>query len=75
MPNAGKEVEGYMIVGNQLMKLPIGSNLDKLTGRFSWIPGPGFIGTYGVVFVETGREGEKNRKNIMISILPKFSGE
>jgi len=72
---AGNEVEGYMIVGNRLMKLPIGSTLNKITGRFSWIPGPGFIGTYRLVFIETGREGEKNRKNIMISILPKFSGE
>jgi len=72
---AGNEVEGYMIVGNRLMKLPIGSTLDKITGRFSWIPGPGFIGTYRLVFIESGREGEKNRKNIMISILPKFSRE
>jgi len=72
---AGNEVEGYMIVGNRLMELPIGSTLDKITGRFSWIPGPGFIGTYRIVFIETGREGEKNRKNIMVSILPKFSGE
>ncbi|MCX6580187.1 MAG: Ig-like domain-containing protein [Candidatus Aminicenantes bacterium] len=71
----GNEVEGYMIIGNRSMKLPIGSTLDKLTGKFSWIPGPGFIGTYRMAFIETDREGEKNRKNIMVSILPKFSGE
>jgi hypothetical protein len=72
---AGIEVEGYMIGCNRLMNLPVGSTLEKMTGRFSWIPGPGFIGTYSLVFIETNQYGEKRRKNIVVTIIPKFSGK
>ena len=69
----GIDIEGYMSVGNQLLNLPVGSTLEKMTGRFSWIPGPGFLGTYSLVFVETNQYGEKSRKNILVTIVPKFS--
>jgi len=72
---AGIEVEGYMMVGNRLMSLPVGSTLEKMGGRFSWIPGPGFLGTYRLIFIETNQYGEKNRKNILVTIVPKFSRE
>jgi hypothetical protein len=72
---AGIEVEGYMIFGNRLMSLPVGSTLEKKKGRFHWIPGPGFVGTYSLVFIETNKYGEKSRKNILVTIEPKFSRE
>lgn len=72
---AGMEVEGYLAVGTRLMNLPVGSTLEKMTGRFSWIPGPGFVGTYRLVFIETGQDGETSRKNILVTIAPKFTGE
>jgi hypothetical protein len=44
--------EGYLIVGDELRPLPIGSTLDARTGIFSWLPGPGFLGDYRLVFVD-----------------------
>ncbi|UCH93157.1 MAG: hypothetical protein JSV88_23125, partial [Candidatus Aminicenantes bacterium] len=72
---AGIEVEGYMMVGNRLMSLPVGSTFEKMGGRFSWIPGPGFLGTYRLIFIETNQYGKKTRKNIRVTIVPKFSSE
>jgi hypothetical protein len=71
----GIEVEGYMMVGKRLMSLPVGSTLEKMKGRFCWIPGPGFVGTYSLVFIETNKYGEKSRKHILVTIYPKFSRE
>ncbi len=44
--------EGYLIVGDELRRLPIGSTFDSAAGIFSWLPGPGFLGDYQLVFVE-----------------------
>ncbi len=71
----GIEVEGYMLVGNRLRSLPIGSTLEKMGGRFRWIPGPGFVGTYSLVFIETNQYGKKSRKNFLVTIEPIFSRE
>jgi hypothetical protein len=64
-------VEGYLIVGDQLRELPIGSTLDKENGIFYWQPGPGFVGEYRLVFLEKENEGQLTRKNIIVNIKPK----
>jgi hypothetical protein len=64
------EYVGYLIVGNQLRPLPIGSFLDSMRGVFSWQLGPGFIGEYNFVFMSQDRSGIKNKKNIRVRILP-----
>ena len=64
-----------MMVDNRLMRLPVGSTLEKMKGRFRWIPGPGFVGTYSLVFIETNKYGEKSKKHILVTIDPKFSRE
>ncbi len=69
---AGNQVEGYLVVGQRLKRLPIGSTLDSRAGTFSWIPGPGFVGTYRLVFVETDKKGDQSRKEIRFTIIPKF---
>ncbi len=63
---------GYHVVGSQLKPLPIGSTLDKEIGIFYWQPGPGFTGEYRLVFVEKRQDGEINRKDIKVTIGPKF---
>jgi hypothetical protein len=68
---AGNKVEGYLLVGQRLKRFPIGSTLGSRTGTFSWIPGPGFVGTYQLVFVETDENGEQSRKEIMVTIVPR----
>ncbi len=66
------ERTGYLVVGGQLKSLPIGSTLDVDRGVFYWQPGPGFLGEYRLVFVEKYRDGEKTRKEVNITIAPKF---
>jgi hypothetical protein len=51
--------------------LPIGSTLDTQRGIFYWLPGPGFLGEYPLVFVEIRQNEDMNMKNILIKILPK----
>jgi hypothetical protein len=63
---------GYLITGNRLRELPIGSTLDIDRGVFYWQPGPGFTGNYDFVFVEEDETGQMRRKDITINIVPKF---
>ncbi|HLP48380.1 MAG TPA: Ig-like domain-containing protein [Candidatus Kapabacteria bacterium] len=65
-------VNGYMVVGNETRPLPIGSTLDAGRGVFYWQPGPGFIGKYHLIFMEEMETGPVNRKDIIISISPKY---
>lgn len=50
LSSPGAAFTGYMVVGNQRRPLPIGSTLEKKTGTFYWMPGPGFTGEYRLVF-------------------------
>jgi hypothetical protein len=63
--------DGYLALGNRVMALPLGSTLDSQTGVFSWIPGPGYLGRFHLVFVVTGPEGAMTKKNVTIDVLPK----
>jgi hypothetical protein len=68
----GVEWFGYLSVGNRLKTLPIGSTMDAKKGIFYWQPGPGFVGRYRFVFIKKDSQGEIARKNIIVSITPKF---
>ena len=67
----GCRFDGYLALGNRVMGLPLGSTLDSQTGVFSWIPGPGHLGRFHLVFVVTGPEGAMTKKNVMVEIMPK----
>jgi hypothetical protein len=69
--NTSDNLEGYLILGNRLKPLPIGSSLDRTKGIFYWQPGPGFIGRYRFVFIGKDDTGRLTRKNIIIDIKPK----
>ncbi len=64
---------GYLKVGKRFARLPVGSTLDTGRGIFYWQPGPGFIGEYVFVFIETGRSGWKSRKSLIVRIRPRSS--
>jgi Leucine-rich repeat (LRR) protein len=51
--------------------LLIGSTLDAGRGVFCWQPGPGFISSYRLVFIEEPEDGHLARRNILITITPK----
>jgi hypothetical protein len=63
---------GYMIAGEELRPLPIGSTLDPKTGVFSWIPGPGFIGSYDLVFVGKDANSSQRLIKVKVTIRPKY---
>jgi hypothetical protein len=65
----GLVYRGYHVVGGVLRPLPVGSTLDPLTGRWSWQPGPGFLGSYDLVFVaeRDGRPESRTRVRVRIS--------
>jgi len=68
----GKGFRGYMIVGGERRPLPIGSTFDPIRGLFSWMPGPGFLGTYELVFLRDEGLGMTRRIPINVLIKPKF---
>ncbi|MCP4154362.1 MAG: hypothetical protein GY757_41945, partial [bacterium] len=43
---------GYLMEGDTAKSLPTGSFLDRKNGVFYWQPGPGFSGTYPLVFFD-----------------------
>ncbi len=45
-------VRGYMLLNGERRPLPIGSTL--VDGVFYWQPGPGFLGTFQLVFERPG---------------------
>jgi len=63
---------GYEVVGTKLRPLPIGSTLDAKDGVFHWQPGPGFLGTYELVFFKTNKFGMKEKISVKVRILPKI---
>jgi hypothetical protein len=68
----GSGYRGYMVVGDELRPLPVGSTLDTENGIFYWQPGPGFIGDYNLVFVGIDEFGIKRKTQVKIRIRPKF---
>jgi hypothetical protein len=66
---------GFLVVGDQLRMLPIGSTFNPHKGIFSWIPGPGYVGRYQLVFIEKQSNRKLRKEFITIHILPKFTGK
>jgi hypothetical protein len=67
------ELAGYLRAGADLGPLPIGSYLDRDTGLFTWQPGPGFINTYDLLFVQC-RGASCQRREVRIVLKAKGSG-
>lgn len=69
----GTQFSGYQLVGDKFRPLPVGSTLDTLNGRFYWLPGPGFVGEYDLVFIKRDIYGNLNQIKVKVNIIPKFS--
>jgi hypothetical protein len=65
---------GYHDVGGELRGLPVGSSLDTRRGIFYWLPGPGFVGTYDLLFVR-GVAGSAERVKVSVTIAPAQSDQ
>jgi len=64
---------GYLRTGATLAPLPVGSNLDPITGTFTWAPGLGFVGAYDFVFVRSDDGRAVARHEVRIVLQPKGS--
>jgi hypothetical protein len=60
---------GFLSSEESLKPLPVGSTLDAARGTFYWSPGPGFVGDYQLVFIDTLRN---RQRRVNIRILPKY---
>jgi peptidoglycan/xylan/chitin deacetylase (PgdA/CDA1 family) len=73
-PSAYREISskdnyaGYLVKGTQLKPLPIGSTVDTDKGIFYWVPCPGYIGSYLLVFIN---KDQKSLNYIDIKIAPR----
>lgn len=67
--NKSQGYRGYMKVGQQLRRLPVGSTLDKESGIFYWEPAPGFFGEYTLIFIN---DRNHLKRTLKIGIKPKF---
>jgi hypothetical protein len=47
----GRVETGYLVANGTQRDLPAGSHLDRATGLFTWMPGPGYVGSYRLTFV------------------------
>ncbi len=63
-----KIIGGYMVSGRKVYPLPIGSTIKN--GFFLWSPGPGFFGTYRLVFVLENQPGRLIKRDVEITIRP-----
>jgi hypothetical protein len=70
----GERYTGSLRVGGDLARLPVGSLLDPTSGRFTWSPGVGFVGSYDLVFVRWANEKPIARHDVRIILAPKGSG-
>ena len=59
-----------LLVGDELRPLPIGSTFDPHTGSFIWMPGPGFLGDFNLVFAARVDGKITASRKIKISISP-----
>ena len=70
----GETHSGYLRVGDGLGPLPVGSNLDRESGAFTWSPGVGFVGAYDLVFIRSAGSQPVARREVRIILHPKGSG-
>ena len=71
---SGETITGHLRNGERLEPLPAGAQLNPATGRFSWMPGAGFIGSYDLVFVRSLSGRPISRHEVRFALRPKSSG-
>lgn len=69
---ASEPIFAGAVVGDFIKPLPPGSGFDVESRLFSWMPGPGFVGDYPLVFVLKTRGGQLERVEVLVRIAAKF---
>ncbi len=66
----GREFTGW---GRDMSRsLPVGSTLDRKTGTFTWIPGPGFLGKHVLHFAVAKGRFISPPVTVVVNIKPKY---
>jgi len=68
----GLKFRGWEGDADERRSLPIGSTLDSREGVFSWIPTPGFIGTYCLNFVAESGSMKSDPVRIRVTVMPRY---
>jgi Leucine-rich repeat (LRR) protein len=68
VPTENPRYSAFLLVGYELRPLPIGASFDADRGVFYWQPGPGFLGDYDFVFIDS-RLNTKKAVKIRIGTL------
>jgi hypothetical protein len=63
---------GYLLVGESLRRLPIGSSIDYHRGAFYWQVCPGHLGTFELVFIVEDKSGKITRRHVNVRVDPGF---
>ncbi len=66
--------EGMTLIGwgeTESRRLPIGSTLDPAAGKFSWMPGPGFLGRHVLHFAAADAQTYGPPIEVVVTIIPK----
>lgn len=66
-------VDGYLLIGDSVAALPVGSTLQRESGVFHWIPGYASFGRHHLVFTGKNIEGKPVKQQVTINVIPKFS--
>jgi hypothetical protein len=67
LPGAGSAgYVGYQTVNGMRRELPVGSSLDSTTGIFYWQPGPGFLGSFDLLFAGGRGTGDPVKVRIVV---------
>jgi hypothetical protein len=70
--STGARTWGFLAVGEELRQLPIGSTLDSQANRFSWMPGPAFLGIYDLAFLTNDGFGVSRKLSVRVNIEIKY---
>ncbi len=66
----GNIFSGYLLARGQVRALPAGSTLDAAKGIFYWLPAPGFLGKYRLVFVAETPGKPAVRMEVLLTVEP-----
>jgi hypothetical protein len=64
------EYAGYLVDGDRLRELPIGSSFDPDRGIFYWQPGLAFSGAYDFLFIRTRADGTREQIPVRVTLEP-----
>jgi len=67
-PDRSGRFAGHERVGNDLRPLPVCARLDPDTGVFTWLPGPGFRGSFALEFLADRCTGTIARQRVVMRI-------